>query len=161
TVAGAGGDCRSDGSDIWVASGGSLVHRVRASDGKLLETWTGAANSAGVLVAMGKVLVTAFSAPSSLFLIDPTQPAGVVTTVASNLADNSEGIAFDGARVWMSHISGFSVSIITPGASIPWTVTTVGGFGALRGIVYDGSNIWVTDQTNGKVLKLNSAGAIL
>ena len=161
TVAGASGDCRSDGADVWLASGGSSIHRVRASDGKLLEAWTGATGADAVLVAMGKVLVADFVAPGSLFLINPTQPAGAVTTVASNLANNPDGIAFDGARVWMSHVSGASVSIITPGASIPWTVTNVGGFGALRGIVYDGTNMWVTDQANGKVQKLDSAGAIL
>src|SRR5580765_7468051 len=34
---------KSDGADLWVANGfGSSVSRVRASDGKLLETWTGA-----------------------------------------------------------------------------------------------------------------------
>ncbi|HKA36224.1 MAG TPA: S-layer homology domain-containing protein [Thermoanaerobaculia bacterium] len=162
TVAGAGGDCRSDGADIWVANFGSSVQRVRASDGKLLETWTGADNADGVLVAMGRVLATGFSAPGSLFLIDPSQPAGAVTTVASNLAGNPSGIAFDGARIWLAHVSGQSVSIVTPGPSIPWTVTTVlAGIGAFRGAVYDGANIWVMDQEFGKLLKLDSSGAIL
>src|SRR5215472_13590529 len=33
---------KSDGADLWVAnSGNSTVSRVRASDGKLLDTWTG------------------------------------------------------------------------------------------------------------------------
>src|SRR5215831_16337230 len=30
---------RSDGADIWVSSGFGTVSRVRASDGRLLETW--------------------------------------------------------------------------------------------------------------------------
>jgi hypothetical protein len=85
-----------------------------------------------------------------------------VTTVASNLGINPEGIAFDGARVWTAN-SGppGSVSIVTPGASIPWTVTTVTtGIVQGRGMLYDGANVWVTDG-NGKLLKLDSAGAIL
>src|SRR5580765_7760741 len=49
-------EVRSDGADLWVANlGSNTVSRVRASDGKLLETWTGAASAEGVLVAMGRV----------------------------------------------------------------------------------------------------------
>lgn len=34
---------QSDGADLWVVNNGSgTISRVRASDGKLLETWTGA-----------------------------------------------------------------------------------------------------------------------
>jgi hypothetical protein len=44
---------KSDGADIWVANGGGgTVSRVRASDGRVLETWTGATDAQGVLVAM-------------------------------------------------------------------------------------------------------------
>src|SRR5258706_4896330 len=44
----------SDGADLWVANYSSnTVSRVRASDGKLLETWTGASNAVGVLAAKG------------------------------------------------------------------------------------------------------------
>src|SRR5215470_15632141 len=41
---------QSDGADLWVANGDSTVSRVRASDGKLLDTWTGATSAFGVLV---------------------------------------------------------------------------------------------------------------
>jgi hypothetical protein len=154
---------KSDGADIWVANSGvpASVTRVRASDGKPLETWTSAAVASGVLVAMGKVLVTGNTSPGSLYMIDPTQPAGDVATVASNLGDGPFGIAFDGSRVWTANTSG-SVSIVTPGATIPWTVTTVQGtFDNPFGILYDGGNIWVTDRNGGSLLKLDSAGAVL
>src|SRR5215471_5456251 len=36
------GGVASDGQDIWVANTGGSISRVRASDGKYLETWTGA-----------------------------------------------------------------------------------------------------------------------
>src|SRR5262249_47146252 len=43
----------------------------------------------------------------------------------------------------------------------PWTVTTVTtGFTADRGLVFDGANMWVTDEA-GTLLKLDQAGAIL
>ena len=155
---------RSDGADIWVAvSGGSgTVARIRASDGALLQTWTGAGDSLGVVVANGLVLVGGATNPGKLYKIDPQQPAGAVTTVASNLGANPGGMAFDGARVWTANQLIASVSIVTPGASIPWTVTTVTtGFTRPWGAVFDGSNVWVTDGVVGRLLKLDANGAIL
>jgi hypothetical protein len=152
---------RSDGADLWVANLGGSVSRVRGSDGKLLETWTGATNAVGVLVAMGRIFVTGGRSPGQLYLIDPSQPPGAVTTVASNLGGNSQGIAFDGAHIWTVNFSG-GVSIVTPGASLPWTVTNVtAGFLHPLGAVYDGVNVWVTDYVAGTLLKLDGAGAIL
>jgi sugar lactone lactonase YvrE len=151
---------RSDGADLWVANiGGNSVSRVRASDGKLLETWTGAPFAIGVLAAMGHVFVTG---GTNLYRIDPSQAAGAVTTVASNLGSQAEGIAFDGSRIWTANFTGGSVSIATPGLSLPWTVTTVTtGFSGPHGILYDGSNVWVTDFLAGTLLKLDGSGAIL
>src|SRR5262245_53638537 len=167
----------SDGADLWVASSpGDVVSRVRASDGKLLETWTGASSAQAVLSAMGRVIVDSSSSPGRLYTIDPTLPAGAVTTVATNLGGPGNGIAFDGARVWTA--DGNSVSIVTPGATIPWPVTTVTtGCGAVICAVFAGSNVWVTDavpaasrpspslpngtSSPGTLVKLNAAGAIL
>jgi hypothetical protein len=156
---------RSDGADIWVSNfgGAGSVSRVRASDGKLLETWTGSIGPTAVLVAMGKVFVTGKGAPSALYQIDPTQPAGSVTTLASNLGTNASGIAFDGAKIWTGNLGApGSVSIITPGATIPWTVTNVtAGFSGPAGMLFDGTNIWAADSGNGRLLKLDGNGAIL
>src|SRR5262249_14467114 len=154
---------RSDGADVWVAGTtvGTVV-RIRASDGKLLETWTGATTAWGGLMAMGLVFSTGETNPGRLYRIDPTQPAGVVTTVASNLGNASIGIAFDGARICPANNSGPSVSIVTPGATIPWTVTTVtAGFTNPWGMTFDGANVWVADTGVGKVFKLDANGAIL
>jgi len=153
----------SDGADVWVAcSGNSLVARVRSSDGRLLETWTGAISAHGVLSAMGRVIVTGYTSPGQLYQIDPTQAAGAVTTVASNLGNRPDGIVFDGTRVWTANILGGSVSIVTPGPSLPWTVTTVtAGFTSPMGAVFDGANVWVTDYNAGKLFKLDGSGSIL
>jgi hypothetical protein len=162
TVGSTPGLLKSDGVDIWVANiNGSSVSRVRASDGKLLETWTGATSALGAIVAMGRILVTGDTTPGNLYMINPSQPAGTVTTVASTLGNLPQGITFDGARVWTANDGG-SVSIVTPGATIPWTVTTVTtGFSHPAGALYDGANVWVTDNAAGTLLKLGSAGAIL
>ncbi|HKF42614.1 MAG TPA: S-layer homology domain-containing protein [Thermoanaerobaculia bacterium] len=163
TTIGAGPrNLRSDGADVWVANfTDNTVSRVRGSDGKLLETWTGATGASRVLVAMGAVFVTGELAPGRLYRIDPTQAAGGVTAVATNIGDGPLGVAFDGGRIWTANRTGGSVSIVTPGASIPWTVTTTAtGFGAPYGATFDGTNVWVTDINAGKLLKLDSAGAI-
>src|SRR5262249_54524091 len=149
--------------DLWVSNyNGNMISRVRASDGKLLETWTGPINPAGLRVAMGRVVVAGSAQPGTLSTIDPSQPVGSVTLVASNLPPFPNGLAFDGSRFWTANLgSPASVSIVTPGASIPWTVTTVTtGFTGPVGALFDGTNVWITDAPN-KLLKLDPAGAVL
>jgi hypothetical protein len=148
----------SDGADLWVANFTSAtVSRVRASDGKLLETWTGATSVFGVLAAKGLIFLTG---GSKLYKIDPTLPAGAVATLTSALGVTAHGISFDGARIWTANFGG-SVSIVTLN---PLSVTTVtAGFTILNGILYDGANMWVTDRgtTPGNLFKLDSNGAII
>ena len=151
----------SDGEDLWVSNSlGNSVTRVRGRDGRVLETWTGATTAVGMLSAIGRVFVTGFVSPGKLYRIDPSQAAGVVTTVATNLGGGPVGIAYDGSRIWTANNDG-SVSIVTPGSAIPWTVTTVADGNNLVGALFDGANIWVTDTTLNNLNKLNSAGAIL
>lgn len=137
----------SDGADLWVANNGNdFVSRVRASDGKLLETWTGAMNACGILVAKGRIFVTGLAQDGRLYQIDPSQPPGPVTTLTSSLGAYPQGIAFDGARVWTANLglgSPGSVSIVTLN---PLSVNTVTmGFISPTGILFDGANLWVTD----------------
>ena len=150
---------KSDGLDLWVANSISgTVSRIRASDGTLLQTWTGATGAFGVLCAAGKVFVTGMTSPGSLYQIDPTQPVGAVTTLSSALGDEPLGISYDGQRIWTANFSG-SVSIVTLN---PVAVTNVStGFNSLAGVVYDGTNIWVTDQGDNMLKKLDSTGSVV
>ena len=151
---------KSDGADLWVADhDNNSVERVRASDGSNLATVSGPVSPFGVLVAMGKIFISGETTPGSLFMIDPTSNTPFL--LANILGNSSVGIAFDGNRVWTANLGG-SVSIVTPGATMPWTVLNVAaGFSAPEGILFDGSNIWVTDNGAGTLLKLDSGGAIL
>lgn len=98
---------KSDGADLWVASfDNSSVSRVRASDGKLLETWTSAVSPVAVLVAMGRVFVTGTTNPGRLYMIDPKAAAGAVTLVTGALGSDPLGIAFDGSRIWTVNFFG-------------------------------------------------------
>lgn len=153
---------QSDGADLWVANRDSgTVSRVRASDGNLLDTWTGATEAHAVLCAMGRVFIAGATNPGQLYEINPTHAGGPVTTLSSSLGGAPFGIGYDGQRIWTANV-GASVSIIT---LFPTSVTTVmTGFTSAYGVVYDGSNIWVTDDVAGipdKLHKLDSTGAIL
>jgi hypothetical protein len=152
---------RSDGNHVWLTdSSPGNVYRVRASDGRLLETWTGANSAYGVLCAMNRVFVTGdINLASNLYMIDPTAPPGAVTNVTSALGSLATGLGFDGNKIWTANNG--SLSIVTPGAAIPWSVMTVTGFGRLAGFVYDGANMWVTDQDDFTIKKLDANGNIL
>ena len=153
---------KSDGADVWVANFTSgTVSRVQASSGKKLDDWTGATKAVGVLVAMGRIFVTGDTNPGVLFEIDPSAAAGAVATPAGSLGSLPAGIAFDGNKIWTANQGG-SVSIITPGMTTPWSVSTVTtGFSSPTGAVFDGSHVWMTDSTAGTLLELDSNGAVI
>lgn len=152
----------SDGADLWVTNSSSdTVSRVRASDGKLLETWTGATLPFGLVPAKGLIFVTGRTTPAGhLYQIDPTQPASAVTTLPISLGNFPTGVSFDGARIWTANEGG-SVSIVTLN---PLSVSTVtAGFSVPGSMLYDGANMWVTDigTTPGNLFKLDSNGTII
>jgi hypothetical protein len=157
-VGGAPRGVKSDGQDLWVANMDSTVSRVHASDGKLLETWTGAQSALGVLVAKGRVFVTGATDSGSLYMIDPTQTPGPVTLLSSSVGASPEGIAFDGERIWIANRSGNSVSIYRLSTG---TLTTISGFGFPTSVLYDGANIWVTDFGGSRLLKVDSTGNVI
>jgi hypothetical protein len=153
---------RSDGTDLWVADLTGAVTRVRGADGAPAGTWTGATSASAVLAAMGRIFVSGLDVTGKLYRIDPGLPPGAVTTLATNLGLGPLGLAFDGTKVWSANGGGASVSIITPAASPPWTVTTVtSGFVYPAAALFDGNNVWVADQVAGTLLKLNGSGGIL
>ena len=147
----------ADGADLWVANGAGTVSRVRASDGRLLETWTGATQASGVLVARGRIFVTGLTSPGKLYKIDPRQPAGAVSTVASTLGDRPTGITTDGSFIWTANDFGHSVSRVNPDRAVT-TFTT--GISSPYGILYDGGNVWITDLGGSTLKKLNSDGSV-
>ncbi|HEY2796973.1 MAG TPA: S-layer homology domain-containing protein [Thermoanaerobaculia bacterium] len=153
----------SDGQDIWVANeGDGTVSRVRASDGRLLDTWTNAHGADNVLAAMGRIFVSGIDTPNGrLYMIDPSQASGGATIVAADLPASPFGLTFDGSRIWTANVDG-SVSIITPSSSPPWPVTSVStGFVEPVGALFDGQSVWVTDFAANSLLRLDSAGAVL
>ena len=172
TLAGSPRFVEFDGADVWVSQDeAAQVSRIRASDGKLLETWTGVDLAArGILIAMGKVFA-AGQGTGRIYRIDPSLPAGAASIVASGLPTGVLSLAFDGARIWTANSGNGNISIVTPGATLPWTVTTTGAFDVPAGILYDGANVWIADSHNfgrtdgpvvyGTFLKLDASGGVL
>lgn len=155
---------QSDGADIWVSGETGTLTRVRASDGKVLNTFTNIAGSYFPLVAMGRVFIVGRTTPGILYMIDPNQVGTTGQVVTNSLGSSPVALAFDGDKIWSANFIGGSVSIVTPGASFPWAVTTVPGFTSARGILFDGSNIWVVRSPGsgaGSLVKLDSAGSVL
>lgn len=161
-----------DGTDIWVTtvpqpSGCTTVTRVRASDGKILQTLSQCGDFwSPPLIALGKVFVS--NRCNELHMIDPK--SGVVTLATANLGgDEIRNLAFDGAKIWAASSGGVfgcdgaPLSFTTVGSTTPWSTTTVtAGFSQLFGILYDGSHIWVTDRGDNRLKKVNKVnGAVL
>jgi hypothetical protein len=147
-----------DGTDLWAVNLNGNVMRIRPGDSKILETWTGAASATCLVAAMGKIFITGQSSPGKLYMIDPTQAPGVITTLSSTLPNNTLGIAFDGSRIWTANRFGGSVSIISLNPTVVTNVST--GFTQPHGLIYDGANMWLVDTGANKLFKLNADGSI-
>jgi hypothetical protein len=149
----------SDGADLWVADlNTDDVKRVRASDGSVLGTWTGATRAFGVLVARGRVYITGDTLPGNLYVIDPRVAPGAISTLSSSLGDQPFGIATDGRFIWTANLNG-SVSKVDPDTGTTSNISA--GFTNPFGILFDGANIWVTDEGDNMLKKLDSSGNIL
>jgi len=157
-----------DGSDVWVTNFfDNTVSRVRASDGVLLETWTGvgtASQAESTLIAMGKVLALSGGLDGGdLYTIDPSQPAGAATLVA-NIGNGARSMAFDGSRVFVTNAGGLAgdvyLSIVTPGSAPPWAVQKIhdASHSLIGSLLFDGANMWLAGSS---LLRLDAAGAVV
>lgn len=149
---------KSDGRDVWVPnSGADTVSRVKGSDGSVIDNWTGATNAVATLVARGKIFVAGNTSPNgSLYSIDPQSPAGPVDVITNSLGNLPTAIAYDGQHVWTANATSVSIVTLTNPANVGTIVR-----GNPVGILFDGSNIWVTDTGDNTLKRLDSGGAVL
>jgi hypothetical protein len=151
---------QADGADIWVQMP-ARISRFRASDGKWVSDYIGGEEHSGLLVAGEWIFTTAKQIGTSVIHFYR------INTQTGNLAffpipSKANSITFDGTRIFMASYTG-SLSVVTVG--LPFTVwplaTVTTGFVQPWGTLFDGSNVWVTDASAGKLFKLNDAGGIL
>jgi DNA-binding beta-propeller fold protein YncE len=106
------------------------------------------------------VYVTGETAPGSLYVINPTLPPASVTALSSLLGTNTLGIATDGTFIWTANFGpAGSVSRVDPDIGATTNFTT--GFIRPFGILFDGASLWVADEGDGKLKKLDSGGNVI
>ena len=142
-----------DGADLWVANSVSgTVSRVRASDGRLLQTWTGADNAESVIACAGRIFITGASTPGKIYLINPESAAGgTVTEFEPNIGGSPRQITFDGTNLWTAN--GANISRINVATNLDFTFST--GFTTPSDILWDGANLWVTDTGDDRLKRVN------
>src|SRR4030095_2411424 len=145
-----------DGQDLWVSEENGNVFRVRASDGKLLGTWTGATGARGLVVAAGRIFIAGSLGsvtPGRIYVINPEAAPGAVSVFENDIGANPYQITFDGANLWTANPSG-SISRVHGGRGIDSTFTT--GFDSPANILWDGASLWVFD---GQLKRVDPANA--
>lgn len=148
-------DVKSDGADLWVKGVGSdTVTRVRASDSKVLGTWT-VPGAYDVLIANGRVYVT--GGLSHLYAIDPESAPGAALTLSSNLGASPRRMAFDGKKIWIIKQSGFVIfNPLTASTEQPSPT----GFSTTSGILFDGTSMWIIDSLTNTLNRMNENGTV-
>ena len=148
-----------DGEDLWVSLLNGDVKRVRASDGKVLQTWS-AAGSQGIIVAAGRIFIAAVqgNAPGRIYVIDPTATPGAASIFENDIGIAPIAITFDGTNLWTANSGSISRVNITTGIDSTFTA----GFAGPRDILWDGANLWVLDSTDSHLKRLDpSNGSVL
>lgn len=156
-----------DGQDLWTANFASdSVSRVRASDGRLLQTWTGIEGARGIIACAGRIFVTSDqgNTPGEIYVIDPEAPAGGVATLFDpNVGVDPLQITFDGTYLWTANWNGGgggSVSRLRVDNAADSTFAA--GFDAPHDILWDGANLWVADRSAADLKRVDRAtGAVL
>jgi YVTN family beta-propeller protein len=153
-------DIVCDGPDLWVSgfAASGTVKRIRASDGQLLQTWTGA-NLLGLIAAAGRIFVVAQTSPGKIYVINPEAPPGPVTVFENDIGANPVQITYDGANLWTANFSG-SISRVNVATVIDSTFSA--GFSLPNDILWDGSNLWVADAGDNKLKRIDqSTGGVV
>jgi hypothetical protein len=131
-----------DGADLWVSLLGGDIKRVRASDGKLLQTWN-ASGAQGLIAAAGKIYIAGVNgnSPGRIFVIDPAGTPGPAATFENSIGVAPLHITFDGTNLWTANATSVSRVAITTGVDSTFNT----GFSMPRDILWDGLNLWVVD----------------
>ena len=157
-----------DGADLWVSgsAGNDVISRVRASDGKLLNSFTGDIAEGQLTRAMGRIFFIA------RVILARDRQADAARSVAAGPGSDDRRVEPPQVllrsrfrRRWIRlPMLTAQVSIVTPDSTLPWTVTTTaGGYQETLGVLYDGTSVWITDlgSSPGALLKLNASGGVL
>lgn len=141
-----------DGVDIWVSDSSSNIKRVRASDGKVLQTWS-ATGAEGLIVAAGRIFIAGVngSSPGKIYVIDPAGTPGAATVFENSIGVAPMQITFDGTNLWTANDASISRVDVTTGTDSTFT----SGFGDPNDILWDGTNLWIVDTTDSHLKRID------
>lgn len=151
-----------DGQDLWVVGmTGGIVSRVRASDGRVMQTWTGASGAIDVIAAAGRIFIAGNlggSVAGKIYSINPEAAAGgAVTVFEPDVGFAPLAINFDGVNLWTANSSG-SITRVNAANGIDSTFT---GFSTPTDILWDGANLWITDDGDSKLKRIDPSNGVV
>jgi len=146
--------CNDD--ELVVVNNSGSVSLVRASHGTIeneafqFTDGTPLIKPRTAVVADGIIYVAGGNALGYFVPLDRAESFGsdiVVNLVSKNFSPDLQALTFDGSFVWTGSSSGVVGKVLVTDNS----VTTVGsgsGFGTVKGMLFDGSSVWITSEYN-------------
>jgi hypothetical protein len=147
-----------DGEDLWVTTG-SAVKRVHASDGKVLQTWTGATGAIAIISAAGRIFIAGHlgtSTPGKIYVINPDAAPGPVTVFEDDIAIAPFQMTFDGVNLWTNGSGAISRIDVTTGLDSTFTPGITP-----HDILWDGANLWVSDQGDNSLKRIDPQNGVV
>lgn len=159
----------SDGTTVFVSNFGSnTVSRIVASDGEILPDYTGVPSPLGLLIFNTSMYVASSQAPGKVYTGSAHTAAANPMSTSSPLGDHPVSLTTDGRNLWTADFGPFagtgSVSKIDlkTGPITYTSITYTTGFNRPQGILFDGSNLWVTDNGDASLKRVSTVnGTVL
>lgn len=158
----------SDGTVIYVSNYGSnTVSRFVASNVESLPDVTGIPSPQGLLILSSLMYVASYQAPGKVYL-SLLSGAPFEMSTSSPLGDFPVGITTDGRNIWTANLgfglgAGSVSKIDLKNGNSPWTsITYTTGFSRPESILFDGSNLWITDYGDASLKRVSTVnGSVL
>ena len=143
----------SDGTNMWVANGGSNTVTELSPAGATLGTFP-VGFDPDAIASDGTNMWVANAGDGTVTELSPAGATLGTFTVGSN----PDAIAFDRTNMWVANAGSSTVTELSPAGA---TLGTFPVSGNPLGIAFDGTNMWVADASDNTVTKLSPAGATL
>jgi hypothetical protein len=155
-----------DGSHIWVGCGGSGTNantlvEYNASDGALVQTVSNVGGSYGVLYDGANIWSSSTVGSVGQVVKVDAATGGKNAFTKVTVGSSPEGMAFDGAYIWVANFGSNSVTqILASTATVVNTFALGSTCPTPEGMAFDGTYVWVVCHENNNVVALTSSGTI-
>jgi hypothetical protein len=159
----------SDGTQVYVSNSGSnFVSVHEANTGRFVSQLLGIPSPHGLVIFNSSYYVASFQAPGMIYtgLVQGGSLAAMNTSTA--LGDFPDRVTTDGRNLWTANLGAGvgtgSVSKIDLKTGPPTftSVTYTTGFSRPESILFDGSNLWITDYGDSSLKRVSTVnGSVL